>query len=753
MRKLLLFLFAGTLISITAGNNFRIIHSDAHSITLEYTFSGFTTKQENINGKPYFQVQGEHAVPVLNTGYPQVLRSSVSLALPENCSPKLEIVAADFITLNGVIAPSKGSLTRNINPKDVPYTFGQAYNENKFYPATEASFNDAYMLRSQKGISLSVYPIQNNPVTESIRVYNKIIMKISYVNAKGKKLNLNLPAFTSKEEKEILSQRFINLQRNMSQFKIAYTPLNEFGSMLVISAPTLSSAIMPLVNWKNEKGIKTTLVTTASSGTTGASVKAYIQNFYNSNPDLLYVLLVGDHQNINAFNAGTAGSETKWSDSKYGMLVGTDNYPEVMVGRFSSTSAADISTMVNRTLEYEKNPLAGNWYEKAIGIGSDEGAGIGDESEADWQHLRNIGNKLLADGYVQYHEFYDGSQGGNDLPGNPTASMVASAVNAGASLFFYTGHGDQNSCVTSNYSSADILAATNNGMYPFSLQVACNNGTFHNGTCLSETFTRAKNSSGPLGAIASCGSTILMAWAEPMDTQDEIGDIISNQYTNLKKFTLGGLFYCAQMHMLDMYPTNTGKEVMETWLMFGDPSCMIRTKNPTANTVAHDNCISPGSTQFTLNMNTGSVSYASLSQNGQIIGSNEITGSNQMITLTNTFSASQDLLLTVTGFNKIPYTSTVTSCLMTEISELHSYNLVTVNTVFSEELTLNYSTVHNGLLIELTDIQGKKIKTLYAEARAERTDIATGDLAHGVYILKITDTANHTVKVCKVIRQ
>ena len=36
------------------------------------------------------------------------------------------------------IAPSKGNFSRQINPDDVPYTYGPMYEENAFFPATQA---------------------------------------------------------------------------------------------------------------------------------------------------------------------------------------------------------------------------------------------------------------------------------------------------------------------------------------------------------------------------------------------------------------------------------------------------------------------------------------------------------------------------------------------------------------------------------------------------------------------------------------
>ncbi|MCX8080802.1 MAG: C25 family cysteine peptidase [Bacteroidia bacterium] len=752
MRKAFFLLFLSTFFLIS-NNGFKIIQADANGVILEYQFSGFHKKTVQIGNKTYFQIWSENTVPVLNAGFPEILRDAISLAVPDNCKPEIEVLQKDFYIENNLpLAPSKGSLKRNVDPKNVPFTFASVYNSNAFYPSLNYSIDQHYNFRNVNGISLSIYPVRYNPVDNQAEILRKLVIKVNFFGKNKKLKYLEIPEYHSMEEKFILEDRFANLSFLNSNGKTQYTPLSEYGDMLIISAPTLTAEMIPLINWKNQKGIRTQMVTTAVTGTSQSSIKAYIANQYSLNPNLIYVLLVGDHQNITAYNDGMAGTETKWSDSKYGMITGgtNDYYPELMVGRFSSTLTTDIQTMVNRTLEYEKNPQAGTWFTKGIGIGSNEGYGIGDDGEPDWLHIRNIGIKLVnGAGYTYIHEFFDSTHGGNDAPGDPTSAMVQSAVNTGASIFLYAGHGSQSSCVTSNFNISAINSCTNNGRYPFSVQVACNNGTFHNGTCFSEAFIRAKNSQGPTGAIASCGSSILMAWAEPMETQDEIGDIISNQYPNNKKYTLGGLFYCGQMKMLDKYPTNTGREVMATWVMFGDPSCMFRCANPTTLAVQHATCIAPQATSFNVQVNPGPGTYVCLSQNNQILGRTLVTSLNTSIAITQTFSISQPILITVTEYNKLPYQATLTICTgtTTELPHYSENKYVTYNTLVKDELKIQSFELIESLII--TDLSGKMI--LKAEKiNTHDFSMDLRELNENVYLLTVITSQNtHKGKIIK----
>lgn len=758
MRKIHLFLFVFASIHLTAREGVKITRSDASSVTMEVTFDEVKKQSVTINGQTYYKLYSNHCVPVLTAGFPEVLRDALSLAVPEGAQPVIEVVSQQFQDLANVpVAPSKGSLTRNINPDEVPYVFGEMYTKNAFYPAQICDIGNLYQFRSQQGISLNFYPVQANPVSQSIRVYSKMEIKVTFLSKAGRKLKLTAPVVYSNEERNLMQHRFENMPLDLAaNARVQYTPLSEFGSMLVITAPQFLNSMQPFVNWKNQKGIRTQMVTTAITGSAQASIQTYIQNYYASNPSLLYVLLVGDHEQIPAFNAGNTGSETKWSDSKYAMLAGNDWYPEVMIGRFSSANGQEITTMVNRTLEYEKNPTIGNWWGKGIGIGSDEGAGVGDDGEADWQHMRNLGNKLLAGaGYNQFHELYDNTHGGNDAPGDPTDLMVSAAVNTGAGIFLYSGHGSQNTCVTSNFNIGDINACTNYGKYPFSLQVACNNGTFNGGTCFSEAFIRAAGAGtlGPRGAIASCGSSILMAWAEPMQTQDEIGDIISNQYPNLKCYSLGSLFYNGQMSMLDNYPTATGKEVMETWVMFGDPSCLFRSAAPTPIVASHATCINPGAVSFVVNTTAGPATYVSVSQGNVTLGTASVTAAQTTVLFTQPFNSSQSIDVVVTEYNKVPYVQNVPVCVTTGLTETTASADILIDAVCKESLTVRFSgnTSGNEAMVSVYDLQGKIIHSQLVPAGGVQ-QIASSDWAPSVYVVKMT-VNNEVVKVGKVVKQ
>src|SRR5450759_3581523 len=417
---------------------------------------------------------------------------------------------------------------------------------------------DPYILRDLRGQTLIVYPFQYNPVTKVLRVYNDLTVEVRKVSDKGVNpmVRKTKDIRVNKEFNAIYSRHFLNYG------PLNYIPLNDYGNILVISYGTFMTAMQPYVNWKRSIGFPTTIVNIDSVGTTPALIKQYITDYYNAH-GLTFVLLVGDNAQVNTYQGSGVGGA---SDNYYGYIVGNDHYADVFIGRFSAETVAQVNTQVQRPLDYEKNPQfrSDNWLTSVIGIGSDQGPG--DDNEYDYQHIRNQQSQLLAYTYTWNPELFDGSQGGNDAAGNPGPANVTTAVNDGASLILYCGHGSMTSWGTTGFSNSNVNALTNQGKLPFIWSVACVNGQFMNGTCFAEAWLRASKNGQPTGAIAFFGSTINQSWNSPMAGEDEMTDILAESYpTNIKR-TFAGLSLNGCMEMIDEYGTDGENTVSYTHL-------------------------------------------------------------------------------------------------------------------------------------------------------------------------------------------
>ena len=92
--------------------------------------------------------------PLQIKGAPDLPKLSTSLIIPNNKQMQVEVQYSDYIEINNIaIAPSKGVITRNVNPLTIPYTYGAVYNVNSFFPGNLAEMNDIYI----SGIIVVVY--------------------------------------------------------------------------------------------------------------------------------------------------------------------------------------------------------------------------------------------------------------------------------------------------------------------------------------------------------------------------------------------------------------------------------------------------------------------------------------------------------------------------------------------------------------------------------------------------------------------
>lgn len=639
-------------VSVTTTGNPAIeatlVQSSPESSIIQYTFSSFVLKETSTRQGVFHTLGLEETVPVLESGVPEIRINAQSIIIPDDGVMQIEVLYSDYQDFTGInLIPSRGNLYRDTDPKEVPYVKGAVYQQDKFYPGELATLRDPYVLRDFRGQTVVVQPFQYNPVTGVLRVYHNITLKVSKQGSGG------LNALNRAAQPKVLDEDFVQLYKrhfiNYGIFGVTYTPVSENGKMLVISHGPFMPAMADFVKWKNQKGIPCQMVDVATIGTTAAAIKTYVTNYYNTN-GLTYLLLVGDAAQVPT-NSVTAGH----SDNAYAYITGNDHYPEFFVGRFSAENIQHVQTQVLRTLTYEINPdTVGGWFKKAIGIASEEGPG--DDNEYDYQHIRNMLTDLMGFTYTSNAEFYEGSQGGNDAAGNPTAAQVQTGVNAGGSVILYTGHGSNTSWGTSGFSNTDVAALSNTGRWPFVWAVACVNGNFVSTTCFAEAWLRATKNDQPIGAVAYFGSTINQSWDPPMEGQDEMVDVLKESYpTNIKR-TFGGLSISGCMKMNDTY-ASAGDEMTDTWTIFGDPSLQVSTTSPLPITASHQPALMIGSTQFPIFCPVNGA-RATLSHNGQILATGIVGGSSVTLNLVTPLTP-DTLDLVITAFNRIPYIAKV----------------------------------------------------------------------------------------------
>ncbi|MEA3476163.1 MAG: C25 family cysteine peptidase [Candidatus Cloacimonadota bacterium] len=625
----------------------NVVSSNENLIEIEYQLNGFYKKPVEINGEKFSKIILPDESIFLEEGLPELPRINRSIIIPAKVKMVAKAVNYEIEEFKNIkIIPSKGNLLRSVNPEDVPYTFDNFYSTDNWFPQEIVTTYDPYILRDARGMVVEVHPFQYNPAQKILRVYKKIRVKVENVgldNINILDVDLSDKLTADREFLTIYNRRFINFDKER------YDPIPEVGNMLIITYDAFHDEVLPLYEWKLQKGIPTELVDVGTIGNNYIAIKNYIQQKYD-NEGVTYILLVGDAEQIQPYDDD--------KDPKYTQLAGYDSYPDAFIGRLSAQSIPHVETQVERFITYERDPLiGGDWYHKGTGVASAQGSGIGWNDWADYVMMGIIRDSLLAYTYSDVDQIYD--------PG-ASAAQVTAAINAGRSITNYCGHGLPTSWSTTGFSNSAVNALVNDNMLPFIISVACNNGQFPGMTCFGEAWLRATNNTTgePTGAIGFYGSTIGQPWEPPMPAEYEANMLLVHEEKN----TYGGLCFNGSMFMMDECPI-PGPDVFEHWTLFGDPSLQVRTNTPEEMTVSHSPIIPLGSTTYDVEVVGVEGALIGLYMDDTLYGYGytDETG-NVTITLLEELLNPGEMTLTVTAYNKIPYITTIDAIIPVQVT-------------------------------------------------------------------------------------
>ena len=539
-----------------------LVSSSDKKIVVDVKIEGFYKQSVETPQGEQLVISGEGMAFMPVKGAPNLPMYPISMIIGDNAEMEVSVVKSEYIDFKDVeVAPSKGNFSRKINPADVPYEYGEMYHQDAFYPAQQAVLGDPYILRDFRGQNVMVYPYAYNPVAKTLRVYTYLRIESKKVSDNGvnRKLNRKRSNVVDSEVNTSYKRRFINYPKNDR-----YAFVEDEGEMLIVCHDKYMEAVQPLVDWKNISGRPTTIVAMSS---TGSDLKQYIQNYYNEHPELVYLLLVGEYADIPPYTM--SGGK---SDNYYGMLDGDDKYEEVIVGRLPVKSIGDAVNQVNKIIYYERDiDETATWLTNASGVAAREGEGH--YGEIDYEHMDFIRDTLLNYTYTSVSRYYADVN-------NPAAPAMIVEYSKGLGLINYCNHGSPTTWAVANFSTDDIHRLTNDNKLPIVWSVACENGQFSIDECFGEAWMRAVNqATGALtGAIGGMFSWISQPWLPPMYGQDEMNAILT-EWREGYKHTLGGASCNGNIFMMDMDPFD-GPRTHDTWLLFGDPSLMLRTDVP-----------------------------------------------------------------------------------------------------------------------------------------------------------------------------
>lgn len=620
-------------------------------------------------GPAYVIGLGEGGTPLLREGAPDVAKYAVALAIPAAGAMAVEVVASTYEEIPDIsVAPSKGDLKRTVDPNTVPFVYGAPYETDAFFPGPLAELKHPFVLRDLRGQALWIYPVQYNPVTRTLRIYKELTLRVHATGEAGEnEMTPRADRPASRTFEQLYRKTFVNYDPK-GEIRGPSTP----EKMLVIADDDYLDALAPFVDWKRQMGIETTVVPVSEVGSSDdAAIFNFVKAYYQDH-GITYLLLAGDENAINPQMRQDGNSFA--CDNCFGYLDGDDHLPEVLVGRFNAATVEQLTLMVNRNLEFEKTPLVDtlqNWCTAGMAATSDQGAGIGDDGQADYEQGNEWKTKLLADGFDQYWEFYEGNHADiSPTPGDPTADKAGApdtqdllqVMNGrGISIFNYTGHGWEQGLASGNFDVTAAAQLHNTGRYPFVLIVGCCAGNFTNnagGDCLGEALQRAGNinTGEPWGAIASFMSSDYQSWAPPMEGQDGMNQYLIDADGIHLRPNYGAMMAVGNTAMIAAYGSD-GELMADFWNIFGDPTTLPRTALPKPVSATHADSLALGSTSLEVQCPVEGALIA-LYWQGQTLAAAAVESGVAHLNFP-PLAGIGPLVVTATQFNGIPFQDTI----------------------------------------------------------------------------------------------
>jgi len=515
------------------------------------------------------------------------------IEIPQGATPRLSVIRADYreVALSDLgiehrIHPVQPSVEKVAGAREAARFVidDAAYAADRFSPDVAASLGETGQIRAHRFVELEIFPVQYNPASGTIRYLTGIELEVDFEGGDWTQTEAVLERYASPDFDAMARKQFVNAEtfagRGFPALPIGY---------LIITYDNFYEEIEMLAGLRHRLGFETTVTKLSEipGGATAASIQAYIIDAYNTwDTPPTFVLLVGDTPQIPPFN-GSAGSHV--SDTYFVCMDGGGEWlPDAFIGRFSCTTEAQVTHLVDKTVKYVRFAVSSGdaWTKKCTFMASSDNYTVSEGT-----HNYCIDNWVQPAGYTDINKRYS-------VTYNATTQQCIDDINGGISMLTYSGHGSTNGWADGPPMSAtQVQALTNVDMLPMVQSYACITGQFDY-SCFGETWTNATN-----GGVLFLGASNNSYW----DEDDYMERGVYDSWFGEDITWCRGMF---NEGLWDVYQAYSGggrtQYYYEMYTVFGDPALDPWTDIPAELSVSHQAALPLGQDFFPVDVATAS---------------------------------------------------------------------------------------------------------------------------------------------------
>ncbi len=472
----------------------------SHELSIEIPDFNFKTRTINDVDYAYLEFEGEGFSEQIGNAQLPMIRRMVQI--PYGAEPSLEILFIKWdeflledLKLPDRIIPKQAPIEKTKEAIDTSeFVINKDYYEtDNFVPLRYAEIKDVNEIRGHRYAFIEIAGVLYNPASSEIKVIKDIEIKLNLPGADIKTTSDMIERYHSDTFEGIFDSTFINYD----DYKKYNPQTRDPEGYLIICYSSFASQIQPFVDWKITQGFDVTLTLTSDipGGASYTNIENYIDSFYASNPNLVYILLAGDTGQVPTKTTGLE-SYVDCSDLYYADTSG-NYFPELIIGRFPAATANQLTSMVDKTLYFEQGSYSSfEWLTSAAFIASNDAGGLAEDTHNYVINTHLAPNQWLCD------TIYEASGG--------STSDITNSLNDGRILCIYSGHGSPSGWGCVPFYQSNVNSLNNFEMYPFVGSHACSTNTFDDAECFGETWLRAQNK----GGIVFYGASASTYWDE-----------------------------------------------------------------------------------------------------------------------------------------------------------------------------------------------------------------------------------------------
>ncbi len=363
------------------------------------------------------------------------------------------------------------------------------------------------------------------------------------------------------------------------------------ADVIIITHPNFSGAAARLAAHRQAQGLRVATANVlaiydafGSGVIEPEAIKHFLQHAYASWPEPrpAFVVLLGDgsldfkgysvFKPVNYIPPYMAPVDPIWgdtaADNQYVTLAGSDDLPEMFIGRLPVNSAAEAETVVSKIIGYESDTFPGGWNARHLFVADNPDLAGNFHTESD------AGYNSLTEPFLGERLYFTTAAASEPYFYTDVAALrynFFNQFNRGAAIVTFNGHsswlnwameGIFNYYWEGNATANDLLSLRNQTRLPLVLGMTCFTSSFHRpepGT-LDEALVRLPGG----GAIATWGSTGLGISTGHGALQAGFYEAINGGQRNLGAVTQAGL--------LKLYATGLHQDLLNTFVLLGDPT-------------------------------------------------------------------------------------------------------------------------------------------------------------------------------------